>query len=123
MYVILSHCSSVVSCTYMYLLDSSGNLIEYSSGNNGKGECGSSLDLALIEKNLEAGTYYVVSEGYEESGPITTNIIAYAPGDFNYPVVPGVYNEEDGSMNINPNSLEVRKNCFVEPNFGQHDAE
>ncbi len=95
MYVILSHCSSVVSCTYMYLLDSSGNLIEYSSGNNGKGECGSSLDLALIEKNLEAGTYYVVSEGYEESGPITTNIIAYAPGDFNYPVVPGVYNEED----------------------------
>ena len=36
-----------------------------------------------------------MSEGYEESGPITTNIIAYAPGDFNYPVVPGVYNEED----------------------------
>ncbi len=28
----------------------------------------------------------------------------------------GVYNE-DGSMNINPNSLEVRKNCFVEPNL------
>ena len=27
----------------------------------------------------------------------------------------GVYNEEDGSMNINPNSLEVRKNCYVEP--------
>lgn len=38
MYVILSHCSSVVSCTYMYLLDSSGNLIEYSSGNNGEGK-------------------------------------------------------------------------------------
>ena len=29
----------------------------------------------------------------------------------------GVYNEEDGSMNLNPNSLEIRKNCFVEPNF------
>ena len=43
---------------------------------------------------MEAGTYYVVSEGYEESGPITTNITAYAPGDFNYPVVPNVYNEE-----------------------------
>ncbi len=27
----------------------------------------------------------------------------------------GVYNEEDGSMNINPNSLEIRKNCYVEP--------
>ena len=34
----------------------------------------------------------------------------------------GVYNEEDGSMNINPNSLEVRKNCFVEPNFGDAKA-
>ena len=28
----------------------------------------------------------------------------------------GVYNEEDGSMNINPNSLAVRK-CWLEPNF------
>lgn len=28
----------------------------------------------------------------------------------------GVYNE-DGSMNLNPNSLEVRKNCVVEPSF------
>ena len=27
----------------------------------------------------------------------------------------GVYNEEDGSMNINPHSLEIRKNCYVEP--------
>ena len=27
----------------------------------------------------------------------------------------GVYNEEDGSMNINSNSLEIRKNCYVEP--------
>lgn len=27
----------------------------------------------------------------------------------------GVYDEETGSMNINPNSLEVRKNCYVEP--------
>ena len=27
----------------------------------------------------------------------------------------GVYNEEDGSMNINPDSLTVRENCYVEP--------
>ena len=27
----------------------------------------------------------------------------------------GVYNEEDGSMNINPNSLTVLENCYVEP--------
>ena len=28
----------------------------------------------------------------------------------------GVYNE-DGSMNLNPNSLTVLKDCYVEPNF------
>ena len=27
----------------------------------------------------------------------------------------GVYNEEDGSLNLNPNSLTVLKECFVEP--------
>ncbi|MGN0316474.1 MAG: glutamine--tRNA ligase/YqeY domain fusion protein [Lachnospira sp.] len=27
----------------------------------------------------------------------------------------GVYNEEDGSMNINPNSLTVLKDCYLEP--------
>ena len=28
----------------------------------------------------------------------------------------GVYNEEDGSLNLNPNSLVIKK-CYVEPNF------
>ncbi|MCQ2507757.1 MAG: glutamine--tRNA ligase/YqeY domain fusion protein [Dorea sp.] len=32
----------------------------------------------------------------------------------------GVYNKEDGSLNLNPNSLEVRKNCFVEDNFDEN---
>ena len=27
----------------------------------------------------------------------------------------GVYNEEDGSINVNPHSLTVLKNCYVEP--------
>ena len=27
----------------------------------------------------------------------------------------GVYNKEDGSLNLNPNSLTVLKNCFIEP--------
>lgn len=27
----------------------------------------------------------------------------------------GVYNEEDGSMNLNPNSITVLENCYVEP--------
>ena len=33
----------------------------------------------------------------------------------------GVYNEEDGSLNLNPNSIEIRKNCYVEPSL--KDAE
>ena len=27
----------------------------------------------------------------------------------------GVYNEEDGSLNLNPDSLKVIDNCYVEP--------
>ena len=30
----------------------------------------------------------------------------------------GVYNKEDGSLNLNPNSLTVLKECYLEPNFG-----
>ena len=29
----------------------------------------------------------------------------------------GVYNKEDGSLNLNPNSLTVLKECYLEPNF------
>lgn len=29
----------------------------------------------------------------------------------------GVYNEEDGSLNLNPNSLTVLKDCYLEPSF------
>ena len=29
----------------------------------------------------------------------------------------GVYNKEDGSINVNPNSLTVLKECYVEPNL------
>lgn len=30
----------------------------------------------------------------------------------------GVYNEEDGSINVNPNSLTVLKECYLEPGLG-----
>ena len=29
----------------------------------------------------------------------------------------GVYNKEDGSLNLNPNSLKVIKDAYVEPSF------
>ena len=34
----------------------------------------------------------------------------------------GVYNEEDGSMNLNPNSLTVLENCQLEPAFAKAKA-
>ena len=35
----------------------------------------------------------------------------------------GVYNEEDGSLNLNPNSLTVLDNCYVEPELGHAKSE
>ena len=34
----------------------------------------------------------------------------------------GVYNKEDGSLNLNPNSLTVLKDCYVEPSFAEAKA-
>ena len=34
----------------------------------------------------------------------------------------GVYNEEDGSLNLNPNSLTVLENCYLEPALGEAEA-
>lgn len=34
----------------------------------------------------------------------------------------GVYNKEDGSLNLNPDSLKVLKDCFVEPGFSEAEA-
>lgn len=34
----------------------------------------------------------------------------------------GVYNKEDGSLNLNPNSLTILKECYVEPSFDKAKA-
>ncbi|QNM05600.1 glutamine--tRNA ligase/YqeY domain fusion protein [Qiania dongpingensis] len=34
----------------------------------------------------------------------------------------GVYNEEDGSLNLNPNSLVVLKDCYLEPGLAEAEA-
>ena len=31
----------------------------------------------------------------------------------------GVYNKEDGSLNLNPDSLKVLKDCYVEPELAK----
>lgn len=34
----------------------------------------------------------------------------------------GVYNKEDGSLNLNPNSIQILKDCKVEPNLADAKA-
>ena len=34
----------------------------------------------------------------------------------------GVYNKEDGSLNVNPNSLTVLKECYLEPSLKEAEA-
>ncbi|MDR0699995.1 MAG: DUF6443 domain-containing protein, partial [Tannerella sp.] len=75
MEVILSHCGSELSVTYLHLLNASKNLMtSLTNGNQRGGRC-PDTDHPYFKKTLSAGTYYVVSEGYRENGNITTNII------------------------------------------------
>ncbi|MDR2037313.1 MAG: RHS repeat-associated core domain-containing protein [Bacteroidales bacterium] len=84
MEVIISHCGSQVSDTYLHLLDASGNRIVYNDNYMGIGRC-VPVTHAYLELNLEAGTYYAVSEGYG-NGNITTTITGTKVGsdDQNY---------------------------------------
>ena len=62
MSVTITHQGSDVSDTYLYLLDSSGNLIVSNDNYSGEGHC-SNTNNSFIRRQLSAGTYYVVSEG------------------------------------------------------------
>ncbi|MDR1153692.1 MAG: FG-GAP-like repeat-containing protein [Bacteroidales bacterium] len=88
MLVTMTHCGSSLD-TYMHLLDASGNLITSNDNWSGEGACGSTLH-SFIQRELAAGTYYVVSEGYRQNGNIQTNISGVIPGDSRtYPIVAG----------------------------------
>ncbi|MBK5723049.1 pre-peptidase C-terminal domain-containing protein, partial [Dysgonomonas sp. Marseille-P4677] len=72
--VVISHCGSAVSDTYVYLLNSSGGLVASNDDYSGEGKCSTTTQSYLKMTNLAAGTYYVVSEGYSQNGNITTTI-------------------------------------------------
>ena len=74
MKVIMKHCESELSDTYLSLLDASGKLIDYNDDADFSMGCGGGAGEAYLSKILDAGTYYVVAEGYEENGVITTQI-------------------------------------------------
>ena len=93
MNVTLTHQGSDAFDTYMHLLDSSGNLIESNNDYDGIGHCDNIL-LSFIQRQLPAGTYYVVSEGNCCVDPITTNITGYASSSYGYSSIPSAYSTD-----------------------------
>ena len=93
MAVIITHCGSMVYETCAYLLNAAGGVIASNDYYSDDGRCSSSSH-AFIQRTLEPGTYYIVSEGYDTAELITTNITGYASEDFDYPDIPNTYSAE-----------------------------
>ena len=96
MNVTFTHEGSTLSDTYMHLLDSNGNRIALNDDYSGEGHC-TNTQHAFIRRQLTAGVYYVVSEGFSRNGSITTNITGYASTTFNYPTIPSSYSTMPGT--------------------------
>lgn len=94
--VTITHCGSSLSDTYLHLLDANGSSTDYNDDYSGTGACSNTYH-SIIKKTLAPGTYYVVSEGYNSNGGITTNISG-TPGansiignTFQNPIIAGTY--------------------------------
>ena len=73
MEVVMNHCGSALSDTYLTLLNASQTVITLNDDYNGAGACSNTYH-SYLKIQLAAGTYYVVSEGYSNVGDITTTI-------------------------------------------------
>lgn len=95
--VIITHCGSTLSDTYLHLLDASGTAIAYNDDYSGEGACSNTRN-SYIKRDLDAGTYYVVSEGYSENGVILTRItgkVYNLKGDrFSEPIDAGSFSKD-----------------------------
>ncbi|MDR1153838.1 MAG: FG-GAP-like repeat-containing protein, partial [Bacteroidales bacterium] len=103
--VTLTHCGSSID-TYMHLLDASGNLITSNDDYSEDGACGSSTHHSFIQYDLEAGTYYVVSEGFGQNGEIQTNITTHV-NEFGYTDSPNPYSSEPEGVGSMAGSFDV----------------
>ena len=95
MNVIMTHEGSLLEDTYMSLLGVGSILIESNDNYSGDGHCSDTLK-SFIQRQLAAGTYYVVSEGNSIDGYICTNITGFASNDYGYPTIPSAYSTEPG---------------------------
>jgi RHS repeat-associated protein len=92
--VAMSHCGSETNYdTYMHLLDASGKSITTNDDYSGDETCSSFFRHSFLYRSMDPGTYYIVSEGYNGSGTITTNIRGF-DSEFNYPEQPNAYNPD-----------------------------
>jgi len=73
--ILITHCYSEIDDTYLYLLDSSGELITFND------YCGELLcankSQACLKTILQPGTYYIVSEGNSANGVISVSVSGY----------------------------------------------
>ncbi|MDR0604414.1 MAG: VCBS repeat-containing protein, partial [Bacteroidales bacterium] len=119
MTVTMTHCGSALGDTYMCLLDEKGDLILPNDDywTTGDDRCSNSYH-SVIKRELDAGTYYIVSEGYSQNGSITLNIKGFL-NEFNYP------QSYDANINISGGSatatipIEIPAGVNgVQPNVG-----
>ena len=97
MMVTITHDRSTLDDTYMSLLDSNGNLIESNNDYDGESHC-SDIRQSFIQRQLQAGTYYVVSEGNISDGIIRLNVIGNSSPDFGYTSIPSTYSTAPGTV-------------------------
>ncbi|GAB6010243.1 polymorphic toxin type 23 domain-containing protein [Dysgonomonas reticulitermitis] len=97
MTVTMKHCGSTLSDTFLYLLNASGSKIDQNDDYSGEGKCSSTMH-SYLKKDLDAGTYYVVSEGYSANGVILTDIsgtVIDLKGDsFSDPINAGTFSSD-----------------------------
>ena len=72
--LMISHCGSVLTDTYLSLLNADGETLYSNDSYAGEEQCGSPENALIKVDNLPAGTYYVISEGNIENGFVTINI-------------------------------------------------
>lgn len=76
--LLVSHCGSTVTDTYLSILNFNGAVLYSNDNYAGRQQCGNIGNALISIDNLAAGTYYVVSESNAENGFITTNAEAYS---------------------------------------------
>ncbi|MBR4593789.1 MAG: VCBS repeat-containing protein [Bacteroidaceae bacterium] len=96
MNVTITNDGSVLGDTYLYLLNSSGTVITSNDNYSGGGHCSDTCQ-AFINMVLDAGTYYVVTEGNTLNGGITTHISGNTEAGYGYPVIPSSYSSMPGT--------------------------